>query len=56
MSIEDIRKQVEEAKAQAAANFDRNHGAGAYKRLAQYSASDANRRALDNICKIAPRK
>jgi hypothetical protein len=56
MTVEQIRAQVEAAKAQAAANFDANHGKGAYNRLAAYSASDANRRALERICEVAPRK
>jgi hypothetical protein len=56
MTVAEIRAQVEAAKAQAAVNFDRNHGDGAYNRLAAYSASDANRRALENVCAKAPRK
>jgi len=49
MTVADIRKQVEAAKREAAANFDQAHGDGAYDRLAAYSASDENRRALDGI-------
>jgi len=56
MTIEEIRAQVKAAKAQAAINFDRNHGAGAYDRLAAYSASDANRCALNHVANVAQRK
>lgn len=50
MTIDEIRSQVEAAKFQAASNFDRNHGFGAYTALAKYSASEQNRRNLDGIC------
>ena len=53
MTVQEIRAQVEAAKAQAAINFDRNHGKGAYARLAAYSASDENRRNLEHIAKVA---
>ena len=53
MTVQEILAQVEAAKKEAAINFDRNHGKGAYDRLAAYSASDENHRNLENICKVA---
>ena len=51
----EIRAAVERGKAQAAARIDREMGSGAFAAIAAYSASDANRRALDHICNVVSR-
>lgn len=46
----DIRAEVEAAKVEARATFDRNIGRpGAYDRLGEYGRAN-NKKALDSIC------
>jgi hypothetical protein len=52
MTVQEIRAAVGRGKAQAAARIDREMGAGAFARIAAYSASEKNRAALAHIANV----
>lgn len=52
MTKEQLIAEIEAGKRAAAARIDRDMGPGAWDRLVAYSKSDANRHALDGICRV----
>ena len=49
-TIEELRAAIEAGKRAAQQRLDAFAGHGTYAKIERYSKSDANRRALENIC------
>ena len=52
MTVKQIRAEVDAAKREAAKQYDRNAGPGAFAALAEYAKAN-NAAALDDICRVA---
>lgn len=51
MTVEELRAKIEEGKRAAKARIDREFGKGTFAKIEAYSKSDANRKALESLCR-----